>query len=48
MKEGRKECTQLVDIRVEYAVDKTDGWAFVGILVWELNVDLPISAGKWS
>lgn len=46
--EGRKECAQFIDIRVEDAIDKADGWAFVGILVWELDMDLPVSAGKGS
>lgn len=43
---GRKECIQFVDIRVEDAVDEADGWAFIRILVWELDVDLPVSASK--
>ena len=32
---------QLVNIGVEYAVDEADAGRFVGILVWQLDMDLP-------
>lgn len=31
----------LVDVWVEYAIDKADAWTFVWILVWQFYVDLP-------
>ena len=34
----------LVDVWVEYAVDKADAWTFVWVLVWQFYVDLPKAA----
>lgn len=31
----------LVNVWVEYAVDKADAWTFVWVLVWKFYVDLP-------
>ena len=45
---GRKggESVQLIDVGVEDAVHEADAGAFVGVLVWELDVDFPESAGE--
>jgi hypothetical protein len=32
---------QLIDIRVEYSIDKADAGTLVGILIGQLDVDLP-------
>ena len=37
---------QLIYVRVEDAVHETDAGAFVGVLVGELDVDFPETAGE--
>jgi len=38
---------EFVDIWMENAVHKTDGRRFVRILVWDFDVDLPLTTGEW-
>ena len=38
--------SQLVDIGMEYPVHEADTRALVGVLVWQLDVDLPQSADE--
>lgn len=37
---------QFVDVGMEDAVDKADAGRLVGILIWELDVHFPQTAGK--
>lgn len=39
-----REDSQLIDVRVEYAVDKANAWTLVGVLIGELNMDFPQTA----
>ena len=39
--QGVNLVSHLVDVWVEYAVDKADARTFVWILVWQLYVNLP-------
>ena len=34
---------QLINVRMEDTVDKANRRRFVGVLVWQLNVDFPFS-----
>jgi hypothetical protein len=44
----RGKYTQLIDVWVEDAVYKTDGRRFVGVLVWDFDVDFPVAAFEGS
>lgn len=37
---------QLINVWVEDLVDEANGWRFIGVLIWELDVDFPLSAGE--
>ena len=39
--------SHLVDVWMEYTVDKADAWTLVWILVWQLYMDLPQAAFEW-
>ena len=41
-------CIQFIDIGMEDAVDEADTWTLVGILIWELDMDLPKAASEGS
>lgn len=38
---------EFVDVWVEDAVDETDAWALVGVLIRQFDMDLPEAAEEW-
>lgn len=42
------ENSQLVNVRVEDPVHKSNAGTLIGVLVGQFDMDLPVAAGEWG
>jgi len=40
--------TQFINVWMENAINETNRWALVRILIWDFDMDLPGASGKWG